>query len=654
MSGQSVRVLIVEDNADDAALMLRELERAGFSTTFDRVTTREDYLRALDSPYDAILADFTLPRFDALSALSLLKERGHDIPFIVVTGSVGEERAVSCMREGAADCLLKDRLVRLGPALRRVLEEKRERDEKLVAQRALSEQLEFEALLASLSTKLISARPEMLDEALSDALRVMVQAQGFDRALVLEFDDARTALSISHEYPPSAPGSETGTWEMRERVLSGEASVLLRQGTAGVTAAERALLQREGAEMLVSLPFGIEGRVAGSVLLIAKGVVSNWVGSTKTRARLVSELVASTLLRRRAELRREEAFAEVEKLRKAAELERDYLRQEVREDLGFGRIIGSSPALREVLSQVDAVADTRASVLIRGESGVGKELVARAIHERGGRRTGPLVKVNCATIPRELFESEFFGHVKGSFTGAHKDRVGRFELATGGTIFLDELGELPQDMQAKLLRVLQEGEFERIGDDRTRRTDVRVIAATNRDLEGDIEDGTFRRDLYYRLSVFPIEVPPLRARREDILPLAEHFLAVHTRTLGRPSFAFLPEQKAALLAYDWPGNIRELQHVLERAVILSRGSALRLELPVAHQLPTPPKAEAGAEDLILSDGELRDLERKNLLRALDRSVWRISGRGGASEILGLSPSTLRDRMKALGIQRPEG
>jgi DNA-binding NtrC family response regulator len=643
--------LILEDNADDATLMLRELERAGFSTTFDRVTTREDYLRALEAPYDAILADFTLPRFDALSALSLLKEGGHDIPFIVITGSVGEERAVSCMREGAADCLLKDRLVRLGPALRRVLEEKRERDEKLVAQRALSEQLEFEALLASLSTKLISARPEMLDEALSDALRVMVQAQGFDRALVLEFDDARSVLSTSHEYPPRRAGSESDAWDMRERVLSGEASVLLRQG-AGLTAAERALLLREEAEMLVSLPFGIEGRVAGSVLLIAKGVVANWVGSTKTRARLVSELVASTLLRRRAELKREEAFAEVEKLRKAAELERDYLRQEVREDLGFGRIIGSSPALREVLSQVDAVADTRASVLIRGESGVGKELVARAIHERGGRRTGPLVKVNCATIPRELFESEFFGHVKGSFTGAHKDRVGRFELATGGTIFLDELGELPQDMQAKLLRVLQEGEFERIGDDRTRRTDVRVIAATNRDLEGDIEEGTFRRDLYYRLSVFPIEVPPLRARREDILPLAEHFLAVHTRTLGRPNFAFLPEQKAALLAYDWPGNIRELQHVLERAVILSRGSALRLELPVAHPLPTQAKAEE--QDLILSDGELRELERKNLLRALDRSVWRISGRGGASEILGLSPSTLRDRMKALGIQRPEG
>jgi DNA-binding NtrC family response regulator len=651
MSGQSVRVLILEDNADDATLMLRELERAGFSTTFDRVTTREDYLRALEAPYDAILADFTLPRFDALSALSLLKEGGHDIPFIVITGSVGEERAVSCMREGAADCLLKDRLVRLGPALRRVLEEKRERDEKLVAQRALSEQLEFEALLASLSTKLISARPEMLDEALSDALRVMVQAQGFDRALVLEFDDARSVLSTSHEYPPRQAGSESDAWDMRERVLSGEASVLLRQGS-GLTAAERALLLREEAEMLVSLPFGIEGRVAGSVLLIAKGVVANWVGSTKTRARLVSELVASTLLRRRAELRREEAFAEVEKLRKAAELERDYLRQEVREDLGFGRIIGSSPALREVLSQVDAVADTRASVLIRGESGVGKELVARAIHERGGRRTGPLVKVNCATIPRELFESEFFGHVKGSFTGAHKDRVGRFELATGGTIFLDELGELPQDMQAKLLRVLQEGEFERIGDDRTRRTDVRVIAATNRDLEGDIEEGTFRRDLYYRLSVFPIEVPPLRARRDDILPLAEHFLAVHTRTLGRPNFAFLPEQKAALIAYDWPGNIRELQHVLERAVILSRGSALRLELPVAHPLPTPAKAEE--QDLILSDGELRELERKNLLRALDRSVWRISGRGGASEILGLSPSTLRDRMKALGIQRPEG
>jgi transcriptional regulator with GAF, ATPase, and Fis domain len=446
--------------------------------------------------------------------------------------------------------------------------------------------------------------------------------------------------------------SEADFSELRERVLSGEPSVLLGEASPVPKAGERALLAREGAAMLVSLPIAVEGRVVGSVLFVSKNVVAHWVGSTKTRARLVSELVASTLLRRRAERRREEAFAEVEKLRKAAEAERDYLRQEVREDLGFGRIIGSSAALNEVLSQVDAVADTRASVLIRGESGVGKELVARAIHERGSRRTGPLVKVNCATIPRELFESEFFGHVKGSFTGAHKDRVGRFELATGGTIFLDELGELPQDMQAKLLRVLQEGEFERIGDDRTRRTDVRVIAATNRDLEGDIEAGTFRRDLYYRLSVFPIEVPPLRARRDDILPLAEHFLAVHTRALARPNFSFTPEQKAALLAYEWPGNIRELQHVLERAVILSRGSTLKLELPAAHATPSPPKVSE--DDSIMRDEELRELERKNLLRALDRSVWRISGRGGASEILGLSPSTLRDRMKALGIQRPEG
>jgi DNA-binding NtrC family response regulator len=651
MSGQPVRVLILEDNADDATLMLRELERAGFSTSSDRVTTREDYLAALDRDYDAILADFTLPQFDALSALSLLRERGRDTPFIVITGSVGEERAVSCMREGAADCLLKDRLVRLGPALRRVLEEKRERDEKLLAQRALSEQLEFEALLASLSTKLISARPQELDEALTGALCVMAKAQGFDRALVLDLEHGEDRIVASHEYPASRV-SEADFSELRERVLSGEPSVLLGNASPGPKTGEQALLAREGAAMLVSLPIAVEGRVVGSVLFVSKNVVAHWVGSTKTRARLVSELVASTLLRRRAERRREEAFAEVEKLRKAAEAERDYLRQEVREDLGFGRIIGSSAALNEVLSQVDAVADTRASVLIRGESGVGKELVARAIHERGSRRTGPLVKVNCATIPRELFESEFFGHVKGSFTGAHKDRVGRFELATGGTIFLDELGELPQDMQAKLLRVLQEGEFERIGDDRTRRTDVRVIAATNRDLEGDIEAGTFRRDLYYRLSVFPIEVPPLRGRRDDILPLAEHFLAVHTRALSRPNFSFTPEQKAALLAYDWPGNIRELQHVLERAVILSRGSALKLELPAAHATPAPPKATE--DDSILSDEELRELERKNLLRALDRSVWRISGRGGASEILGLSPSTLRDRMKALGIQRPEG
>ena len=297
---------------------------------------------------------------------------------------------------------------------------------------------------------------------------------------------------------------------------------------------------------------------------------------------------------------------------------------------------------------VDAVASTKATVLIHGESGVGKELIARAIHAKSTRSAGPLVKVNCASIPKELFESEFFGHVRGAFTGAQRDRVGRFELADRGTIFLDEVGELPLEMQSKLLRVLQESEFERVGDDRTRRVDVRVIAATNKNLEADVARGAFRPDLYYRLSVFPIEVPPLRARREDIIALAEFFLRRYCRELGRIPPTLTEAQRELLTGYEWPGNVRELENVIERAVILAQGGALRLDLALSIGSSVPAQATS---ERVLTDTELRTLERDNLVAALERVAWRVSDSGGAAELLGVRPSTLRDRMKALGIRR---
>ena len=355
--------------------------------------------------------------------------------------------------------------------------------------------------------------------------------------------------------------------------------------------------------------------------------------------------------RKRAEQERQRAFDEVSHQKNRAERERDYLREEA---VGADPILGRSPAIRQALEGLDAVAATHATVLVHGESGVGKELFARALHARSKRAAGPLVKVNCASIPGSLFESEFFGHVRGSFTGAHKDRVGRFELADGGTLFLDEVGEIPLEMQAKLLRVLQEGEFERVGDDRTRKVDVRVVAATNRDLSSEVQAGRFRRDLYYRLSVFPIDVPPLRDRSEDIVPLAEHFLATMSRSSGRTGLELSADHRAALMAYDWPGNIRELQHVIERAVILSPKAPLRLDLAISNRIPSPQsgsriQASDGAQ--ILTDDELRKLERDNIVAALDKARGRISGDGGAAEILKVNPSTLRDRMKALGVAR---
>ncbi|HVY65749.1 MAG TPA: sigma 54-interacting transcriptional regulator [Gammaproteobacteria bacterium] len=372
---------------------------------------------------------------------------------------------------------------------------------------------------------------------------------------------------------------------------------------------------------------------------------------------VVALLVASTDVteRNRAERQLRAAFEENARLRAELERERDYLREEVQVSMNYGRIIGESPPLKKMLARIEAVAQTSASVLIQGESGVGKELVAHVIHARSPRSQGPLVKVNCASIPHELFESEFFGHVKGAFTGAHRDRVGRFELADGGTIFLDEVGEIPLDLQSKLLRVLQESEYERVGDDRTHSVDVRVIAATNRDLEQAVAEGKFREDLFYRLSVFPIEVPPLRERGDDVLQIASHFLERTCQEFGHRPLTLSKQQAALLKRYDWPGNIRELKNVIERAVILSRGKVLRLDLamsdilnPVAADAPNAPEGVVR----LMTEAELLELERRNTLLALERSEWRVSGPNGAAKLLGVKPTTLADRMKKLKLRKP--
>lgn len=358
--------------------------------------------------------------------------------------------------------------------------------------------------------------------------------------------------------------------------------------------------------------------------------------------------------RNRVERRLRQTLAENARLREELELERDYLREEVNVALNFGRIVGTSPALKQMLSRVEAVANTPASVLLLGESGVGKELVAREIHMQSPRADGPLVKVNCASIPKELFESEFFGHVKGAFTGAVRDRIGRFQLADGGTIFLDEVGEIPMELQGKLLRVLQESEFERVGDDVTRSVDVRVIAATNRVLEELIVEGEFREDLFYRLSVFPVNVPPLRERGDDVIQLAQHFLEQTARDFGRDPMTLTQTQADKLRRYDWPGNVRELKNVIERAVILSPGNVLRLDRSMPDPRPDEETREVPAADgsRVLNEEQMRDFQKQNIIAALKESNWRVSGAGGAAEILGVKPTTLADRIRTHGIQKP--
>ena len=338
-------------------------------------------------------------------------------------------------------------------------------------------------------------------------------------------------------------------------------------------------------------------------------------------------------------------------------IEAEYLREELNELIGADEIIGRSDALLRVLDDVKEVAGTDATVLILGETGTGKELVARAIHLASGRRDKPLIKVNCAAIPATLMESEFFGHEQGAFTGATKKRDGRFALAHGGTIFLDEIGELPLDLQAKLLRIIQEGEFEPVGSSQTRKVDVRVIAATNRDLEKLLRAGQFREDLFYRLNVYPIKLPPLRKRPDDIGMLATAFARNFARRMGRRLVPLSDDCVRRLQAYNWPGNVRELQNIIERAVITSRDGHLNLD----RALPESVNAAAAALGPVVADKptaqhvrtakELEELERSNIIAALKAAEWKVAGEKGAAQLLGVKPTTLSSRMKALNIER---
>jgi PAS domain S-box-containing protein len=329
----------------------------------------------------------------------------------------------------------------------------------------------------------------------------------------------------------------------------------------------------------------------------------------------------------------------------------DYLWEEIRSEHNFGDIIGESPGLQKVMQQIQLVAPTYAAVLVTGESGTGKELVARAIHDHSPRKGRVLIKVNCSAVPENLFESEFFGHMKGAFTGALKDKPGRFELADGGTLFLDEIGEVPLAMQAKLLRVLQEHELERVGDTRTRTVNVRIIAATSRDLKKEVDTGRFRQDLFYRLSVFPIEIPPLRERRDDIPPLAAHFVRQSARRMGRPPPRVTQSTMSQLTSYDWPGNVRELQNAIERAVILTHGSQLQFDwLPIAKPTPTVSPAPADTP-AVCTRVELKKRERENLEAALAQTGGKVFGPAGAAALLGMKPTTLTSRIKALGLER---
>ncbi len=407
-----------------------------------------------------------------------------------------------------------------------------------------------------------------------------------------------------------------------------------------------------------AVPVVYKDEVLGVICVFA---FHNVPDEARVWARIFANHVAGVIANARA-------FEEIQRLKAELEQHNAYLKEEVIEAKAFGDLVGQSAALRQIVSQIDLVAPTDASVLIFGETGAGKELVAHEIHHRSRRKDKPFIRVNCASIPKDLYESEFFGHAKGAFTGAVKDRAGRFEAAEGGTIFLDEIGEVPLELQSKLLRVLQEKSYERVGEDRTRRADVRIIAATNRDLKLEVAEGRFREDLYYRLNVFPVQVTPLRERREDIPLLAQHFVTFSVKAMGSAKPRLTRAGIIQLQNYDWPGNIRELRNVIERAVILARGRTLEFDLP-AHQTGSGNASsnravsENGMRERFEQDGrhaenngfltetEMQQFERNNLAAALEKANWKIKGRDGAAELLGVKPATLVSRIKKSGLKR---
>ena len=345
-----------------------------------------------------------------------------------------------------------------------------------------------------------------------------------------------------------------------------------------------------------------------------------------------------------------EALAEVETLKQKLEQENAYLQEEILVNYNHHEIVGASPEVQKVIQQIGLVGPTDATVLITGESGTGKELIARAIHEASQRSQRPLIRVNCAAIPRDIFESEFFGHVKGAFTGATSDRLGRFELADGGTLFLDEIGELPYELQGKLLRVLQEQQFERVGDTKTKTVDVRVIAATNQNLPEQVEQKLFRQDLYFRLNVFPIELPALRERRDDIPVLAMHVLEKTKKKFNRPNITISVSQMNQLMAYRWPGNVRELQNVIERQVIVAVENNIVFDgiLPADQALPVN-NSTAVSNSSVITEAERKRQDRDRIVAALEQCKGKVFGKGGAAELLHVKATTLTSRIKKFEI-----
>jgi formate hydrogenlyase transcriptional activator len=510
------------------------------------------------------------------------------------------------------------------------------------------ERARFERLLADLSARFVNLPPAAVDQEIEQSLQQIVETLDVDRSTLMEFSENGKELITTHQWARAGiprdmlrVAEDETQWYTRT-LLRGETIAYSRlpEDLPEEAVAEKEYCATTGLRSNLTVPLKVSGRPLAALAIGCFGRVRLWPAELIPRVRLFGEVFSNALARRNHAMALEEALAEVSGLKARLEEENLYLRKEAdarsRATLG---ILGESAAIKKSLVQAEQVAQSDATVLLLGETGTGKELLARMIHTLSTRKDRTMIRVNCAALPSTLIEAELFGRERGAYTGALARQMGRFEVADGSTLFLDEIGDLPLELQAKLLRVLEQGEFERLGSSRTRRVDVRVIAATNRDLGGMVGEAKFRQDLYYRLNVFPITVPPLRVRPEDIPLLVWAFVREFAQSQGK-TFETVPGRTMdALQRYSWPGNVRELRNIIERAVILSPGPTLHVELPASLDQPA------------FADTTLEANERRHILAVLDTVRWRIRGEGGAAQRLGLKPTTLESRMRKLGIKR---
>ena len=517
---------------------------------------------------------------------------------------------------------------------------------------ALRHRRMHQKLVASVSSRLVMADDERADAAIKDCMKDICNFVAADRSTLFWIDSESNVADVVCVWGPernpfgAVPMDQFPEFGKQLRALESVRIDDVAQLPERYRA-DRKGLEKYDLKSLAIMPLIVSGETVGGITYGCLKEQKAWLDQEIEDLRVFAELLANFVLRLKSRRALREAMADLEVARERLEAENVYLREEIELTHGFDEIIGQSDAVLRSLQLVEQVAPTKTPVLIMGETGTGKELVARAIHELSDRCDRPLVKVNCAALPANLIESELFGHEKGAFTGADRTRRGRFDLAAGSTLFLDEIGEIPVELQAKLLRVLQEGEFDRLGGGETIKVDVRVVVATNRNLAEAVQQGEFRSDLYYRINTFPIEMPPLRDRGDDIQLLAEHFVKVHSQRLGREINEISAAMMRQLRDYPWPGNVRELEGIIQRALISSRGPVLDLIEPLLN-------GEADHEDPLSASGasDLKLIEREHIVAVLEDANWKISGATGAASKLGIPPSTLRSKMKKLDIVRP--